>query len=82
MIAGNLMHREAVDALAAPTTHASFRAANTVLQPVRCVGFTKSTAWVSVASVCLGRRLVERCRPLQCGSLPAAVPVKSEAPSR
>lgn len=30
------MHRAAGDALAAPTTHASFRAANTVLQPVRC----------------------------------------------
>ena len=36
VIAGGLMHRAAADALAAPTTHASFRAANTVLQPVKC----------------------------------------------
>lgn len=36
VVAGGLMHRAAVDALAAPTTHASFRAANTVLQPVQC----------------------------------------------
>ena len=37
VVAGGLMHRAATDALAAPTTHSSFRAANTVLQPVRCV---------------------------------------------
>lgn len=36
VVAGNVLHRDAVDALAAPTTHSSFRAANHVLQPVRC----------------------------------------------
>mmetsp|Transcript_17021 Transcript_17021/g.50801 ORF Transcript_17021/g.50801 Transcript_17021/m.50801 type:complete len:486 (+) Transcript_17021:287-1744(+) len=35
VIAGNVLHRAAVDALAAPTTHSSFRAANHVLQPVK-----------------------------------------------
>ena len=48
VVAGGLMHRAAGDALAAPTTHASFRAANTVLQPVRCVitefGLTRFSA--------------------------------------
>ena len=36
VVAGNVLHRDAVDTLAAPTTHSSFRAANHVLQPVRC----------------------------------------------
>lgn len=48
VVAGGLMHRAAGDALAAPTTHASFRAANTVLQPVRCaapeLGLTRLSA--------------------------------------
>jgi hypothetical protein len=37
VVAGGLLHSVAKDALAAPTTHTSFRAANHVLQPVKCV---------------------------------------------
>lgn len=35
VVAGGLLHSVAKDALAAPTTHTSFRAANHVLQPVK-----------------------------------------------
>lgn len=35
VVAGGVLHKVAKDALAAPTTHTSFRAANHVLQPVK-----------------------------------------------